>query len=64
MKSLMVEVVENGFMVQEGDLKNHMMDKKWVFETPETFAAWMREWAEKNQTVRPAMPAPATEQQE
>lgn len=44
---LRVTVAENGFVISETD-DSRLMGKMWAFETPESLAKYMKEWAEKN----------------
>lgn len=48
MEDLIVEAVENGFVVLEGSGRDRaMMGKKWAFETPKALAEFVEEWGEE-----------------
>lgn len=52
MQQLRVEAVENGFVVFDGNARDHgFISKTWVFETATSLSEFMRGWgAEQERT--------------
>jgi hypothetical protein len=47
MRDLVIEVVENGFIVYESNqLGSGIVGKRWVFASPATLSAFIYDWAE------------------
>jgi len=55
MSNLMIETVENGFLVRDGSGTREMVTKMWVFETPERLADFVETWS-KGQVKAEALP--------
>ena len=51
MNTIQIEVAENGFVLRENDLTNHIIGRQWAFESAATLAAFTREWGEGNTKV-------------
>ena len=46
-KNLLIEAVENGFIVTEDNPPRGLINKRWAFEDSSSLALFTKEWAQK-----------------